>query len=126
MSAREDRWDSWWSAHYPVAGSFLSNDGRGPVRVPGFGSLPVDVEQVAEERFAHGFGDWAQPRLTAREVAMLRLMNDLTDRPRWGVAVFDDVMAATWRDGACSTRSERVSRLSSTNRRRPRCHGPRK
>ena len=107
MSARKDRCDSWWSPHYPVAGSFLSNDGKGSMRVPGFGSprLPVDVELVAEDRFAHGFGDWAQPRLTAREVAMLQLMNDLTDRPGWDEAVFDAAMAAKWRDEACSTRA---------------------
>ena len=59
MSARKDRCDSWWSAHYPVAGSYLSNEGEGPMRVSGFGSprLPVDVEIVDEDRFAHGFSD---------------------------------------------------------------------
>ena len=59
------------------------NSGDGPLRVPGFGGLPVDLEHKPEERFANGSHDWAQPRLTAREMTMLRVMNDVTDVNGW-------------------------------------------
>ncbi|KAI1847047.1 hypothetical protein JX265_006760 [Neoarthrinium moseri] len=41
------------------------------------------TEKLAGERFAHGAIDWAQPRLTSRELHMLRAMNLFTDRPGW-------------------------------------------
>jgi hypothetical protein len=66
------------------------------VVVPGFGGLAVDIERVPAERFAHGFHDWAQPRLTAREMAMLRLMNRLTDIPHWEDLVLDDAAWEWW------------------------------
>lgn len=47
------------------------------LRVPGFG-YPVNIERKPDERFAHGAIDWAQPRLTAREIAMLHLMKSIT------------------------------------------------
>jgi hypothetical protein len=67
----------------------LDNSGDKPLCVPGFG-LPVDFELPADKRFAHRAHDWAQPRMTAREMAMLRTMNAITDMPGWHVAVMDD------------------------------------
>jgi hypothetical protein len=69
----------------------FDNSGRGPLRVPGFGGLPIDIERAPTERFAHASHDWAQPRLTAREMAMLRLMNNLTDLPDWHIKVLGDL-----------------------------------
>ncbi|KAK0623771.1 hypothetical protein B0T14DRAFT_426764 [Immersiella caudata] len=106
MSARWNRRGRWASTHYPVASRFFANDGKKyPLRVPGF-NLPVDVELTAEDRFAHGFDNWAQARLTAREIAMLQLMNDITDRPGWDddEGVFKDSVVASWRDDAISTK----------------------
>jgi len=110
MSARHARRFVWGSAHYPTAASFFSNDNTDSsyyqqgIRVPGFGGLSVDVELTAEERFAHGFDNWAQARLTACEIAMLRLMNDLTDRPGWDDAVCNErTTIASWRN-ECLTR----------------------
>ncbi|MBE3043521.1 DUF4246 family protein, partial [Candidatus Bathyarchaeota archaeon] len=49
------------------------------------------------QRFAHGMFDWAlENRVTARELAMLRAMNSITDRPNWETEVFDDEVAASW------------------------------
>ncbi|KAH8901099.1 hypothetical protein GQ53DRAFT_592931, partial [Thozetella sp. PMI_491] len=42
--------------------------------------------------FASGFDHWAQPRLTAREVTMLRAMNDVTDTAGWA-STLDDAEA---------------------------------
>lgn len=60
----------------------FNNSGNGTLHVPGLG-LPVNLELKATERFAHGASDWAQQRLTAREMAMLRLVNRITDLPGW-------------------------------------------
>lgn len=76
----------------------FNNTGRGLLRVPGFHGLRVPVEHVPENRFATGFGDWTQRRLTAREVAMLRLMNTITDRDGWTVGVRDPDVVARWEE----------------------------
>ncbi|KAJ4151598.1 hypothetical protein LMH87_012288 [Akanthomyces muscarius] len=54
--------------------------------------VPIEVE----ERFASGFGDWRQRRLTAREIAMLQLMNIVTDRPNWSVEIYESTVIAHW------------------------------
>ncbi|KJZ72691.1 hypothetical protein HIM_07883 [Hirsutella minnesotensis 3608] len=74
----------------------LDNAALGPLRVPGF-PLPVSIEKCPSERFAHGFNDWAQDRLTAREVAMLSLMNEITDRPNWHLDIKYEATAEIWR-----------------------------
>lgn len=67
--------------------------------VPGFG-YPVPIELPANKRFAHGFLDWSQNRLTAREISMLRLMNTITDRPQWHVDIHNPNIVAAWADEA--------------------------
>ncbi|CAI4211871.1 unnamed protein product [Parascedosporium putredinis] len=43
-----------------------------------------NAERPWRERFAHGALDWGlENRLTARELSMLRLMNDITDKEGW-------------------------------------------
>lgn len=93
MSAQERRRSS--SFNDGEAGITFDNTGNRPLLVPGSG-LPVPIELPASERFAHGFLDWAQNRLTAREVAMLRLMNSITDRLHWHVEIRDPAIVATW------------------------------
>ncbi|KAH0429957.1 hypothetical protein CcaCcLH18_08102 [Colletotrichum camelliae] len=74
----------------------FDNTGNGPLNVPGF-PLAVSIEHGHDERFAHGFNDWAQDRLTAREIAMISLINDITDKPGWSKDVLNDVNVASWR-----------------------------
>ncbi|KAK3380303.1 hypothetical protein B0T24DRAFT_647581 [Lasiosphaeria ovina] len=79
-----------------LAGLVFDNSGRGPLRVPGFVNFPVTVERTPRERFAHGALDWSQPPLLACEVAMLRLMNTITDKPDWHTHVFNERVVAEW------------------------------
>lgn len=79
----------------------FENSGKNPLLVPGFG-YPVPIERPPEERFAHGFGDWAQNRLTAREIAMLRLMNDITDWSEWYEDIYNASIVADWANNAMS------------------------
>ncbi len=75
-----------------------NNSGQGPLRVPGFGGIPVHFQLPAEARFAHGFCEWRQsPIVTMQERAMVAVMNRLTDKPGWSEAVFDDAVVAQWR-----------------------------
>jgi hypothetical protein len=58
--------------------------------VLGFG-FPVELELHPEDRFTHGVREWFQePNVTARELAMLCLMDNITDNPTWSTDVFDD------------------------------------
>lgn len=75
----------------------FDNSGRRPLRVPGFGGIPVDNQLPVEARFAHGVKEWRQsPVLTAQELAMVAVMDRLTDKPSWFVDVFDDDIVAQW------------------------------
>ena len=59
------------------------------------------------QRFAHGMFDWGlENRVTARELAMLRVMNSITDKPGWEANIFDDEVAALWKAEAIA--SERL------------------
>ncbi|KAI8277521.1 hypothetical protein K4K60_006926 [Colletotrichum sp. SAR11_57] len=74
----------------------FDNTGNGPLNVPGF-PLAVSIERSHDERFAHGFNDWSQDRLTAWEIAMISLINDITDKPGWSKDVFNNVKVGSWR-----------------------------
>lgn len=79
----------------------LANSGRGPLQVPGFGGIPIHYELPPDARFAHGNEEWRQaPAVTARELAMLAMMNQITDHHDWHVHVFNDEIVAQWRDEA--------------------------
>ncbi|CAI7583195.1 unnamed protein product [Penicillium glandicola] len=63
---------------------------HGPLQVPGFGSIPPTFELPPEARFAHGLVEYRHsPRLTKREMAMLRLMRHITEHPGWDRAILD-------------------------------------
>jgi hypothetical protein len=60
--------------------------------------LASNLELPPDRRFAHGIIDWAiGNRLTARELAMLDLMNTITDQPEWYTGVFDAGTVREWR-----------------------------
>lgn len=51
--------------------------------------------------------DWAlENRVTARELAMLRVMNSITDKPGWETKIFDDEIVASWRAGVVGSADE--------------------
>ncbi|CAK7273643.1 hypothetical protein SEPCBS57363_005752, partial [Sporothrix epigloea] len=78
--------------------SDFDNSGRGPLRVPGFDWIPINYELPVEARFAHGFNEWHLIfMVTAQEVAMVAVMDRLTDKPNWFIDVFDDAVVAQWR-----------------------------
>lgn len=80
----------------------FDNTGDGQLKVPGF-CYYYQFELETDERFRHGASDFSQaPRLTAREVAMLGVMNALTDKPDWHKKVFDDEIVANWKQEACA------------------------
>ncbi|KAI4835262.1 hypothetical protein E4T44_08688 [Aureobasidium sp. EXF-8845] len=81
----------------------LCNDGHGSLKVPGFFDIPLDLEFYPQNRFTHGAAEWTQwPNLTARELAMLGLMNDLTEEPGWHETILDDDLMVDWRMQALS------------------------
>lgn len=77
----------------------FDNSGQVPLQVPGFG-LPVNVELNKDLRFAHGVTDATYERLTAREVAMLQLMDALTDKKDWQDKINDETIVGRWREEA--------------------------
>jgi hypothetical protein len=78
---------------------YRDNKTADPLRVPGFGNLPLHEELPISSRFAHGFKEWKQaPAITRREFAMVAVMNDVTDKPGWHVDIFNHDVADCWRD----------------------------
>ncbi|PYI05144.1 hypothetical protein BO78DRAFT_470851 [Aspergillus sclerotiicarbonarius CBS 121057] len=68
----------------------LTNTGHGPLQVPGFGSIPLDFQLPPEARFAHGLVEYRHsPRLTKREMAMLRLIQHITEQSGWDRTILD-------------------------------------
>ncbi|KAJ5557449.1 hypothetical protein N7494_001364 [Penicillium frequentans] len=68
----------------------FTNNGCGPLHVPGYDSIPLDFELPPEAGFAHGLIAYRHsPRLTKREMAMLQLMQHITEQPGWDRAVLD-------------------------------------
>lgn len=82
----------------------LDNSGHIPLQVPGFKDIPIHYELPSDARFAHGMVEWRQaPAVTARELAMVAVMNQLTDHPEWHVDIFNDQVVADWRKEAFAT-----------------------
>ncbi|OGM43098.1 hypothetical protein ABOM_008234 [Aspergillus bombycis] len=79
----------------------LDNSGTGPLKVPGFNNIPLELSLESEDRFYDAVPmDWYSSPLTVRELAMLNLMETLTDRPGWYNLVFDKRTAAKWKEEA--------------------------
>lgn len=50
------------------------------LQIPGFCDIPIDVE-LPQDQFAAGINVWRGTILTAKELAMLDLINIITERP---------------------------------------------
>ena len=79
----------------------LNNSGKGKLLVPGYG-IDIDLEPENEHgdvegRFRHGASDFCPARLTVREVAMLKFMDAITDKPNWNTKVFDEAIVNKWK-----------------------------
>lgn len=73
----------------------------GPLKVPGFGH-PVELLFTRKIVFDHGMNSFQNQRLLVREIAMLAVMDALTDKPRWHEKVFDEAVVEQWRAEAVS------------------------
>ncbi|EON97703.1 hypothetical protein UCRPA7_6802 [Phaeoacremonium minimum UCRPA7] len=81
--------------------SEFDNSGDGPLLVPGFNGIIVNRELEGRNvRFTHGVNEWGADRLTVREVAMLQLMDAITDKPSWHVKIFNEEIVKKWHDEA--------------------------
>jgi len=87
------------SKHKPGPEDF--HNSGGPLKVPGFGlAVDLDLHPYHHKRFHHGVNDFHNERLVAREVAMLGLMNAITEKPRWQEKIFDEKIVEKWRTEA--------------------------
>lgn len=92
--------------------SVLSNTGDGALQVPGFGSIPLNYEPHPSLRFAGGLVEYRHtPRLTRREMAMLRVMQRITEKPGWDQALLspDEIQLAEWLKEAQATETFLIS-----------------
>ena len=97
-----------------------------PIELPGFGysvtKMPYQVyNSDAKKRkirrrmrfpTALGEDDPNEEEITPfvfREVLMLRIMNELTDKPEWSRKVFDENITKKWRDEALSAQPDNVT-----------------
>lgn len=77
----------------------LDNSGATALRVPGFNDIPIHHALPPDARFAHGINEWRQaPAVIARELAMVSVMNQLSDRAGWEGDVFDEGVVSAWRE----------------------------
>ena len=77
----------------------LDNSGQGLLKVPGFNGVSLRHIEV-KPYFAKGLSWMQTERLTAREIAMLRFMNTVTDKPSWHIDIFDEQIVQGWRKEA--------------------------
>lgn len=88
----------------PAEKSQNNTSSQAPLRVPGHG-LPVDFEvfdgigpHTEISGFSHGFSQWIQDRRnTIKELAMIRIMDHLTDKLDWDRKVFDEKVMLKWK-----------------------------
>jgi hypothetical protein len=74
------------------------------LKVPGLHDLPINVS-LSHDQFATGVNDWCGPVLTVKELAILDLINTITDRPDWHRAIFDQNAIAQWRKESVASSS---------------------
>jgi hypothetical protein len=81
----------------------FDNSGRGPLNVPGFHSIPVDFQLSRDSQFSHGIIPRIEnrpTRLTAREIEMLRCINEVTDENHWHERVLNPEAVKVWKERA--------------------------
>jgi hypothetical protein len=77
------------------------HNGGGPLKVPGFGhAVDFELDMFKHQRFQHGVNDFHNERLLVREIAMLALMDAITEKPRWQEKIFDETIVEKWRTEA--------------------------
>jgi hypothetical protein len=83
----------------------FDNSGKGPLIVPGFAHIPSFIEVGIDERFTHTFQAFRSGpmRATAREIAMLRVMERVTEQQGWHEDVYSEEKLALWEDEARKT-----------------------
>lgn len=99
--------ESVWEPYYSNGGQELGdleldNSGDGPLEVPGLNGIGLDAQR---QHFAHcqfeNEEEWSfQPRVMAREIAMIWMMESLTDRDNWHQEVFEDAGTAALEEAA--------------------------
>jgi hypothetical protein len=60
-------------------------------------------------RFGHGISDYRAERLTVREIAMVGLMDSITDKKMWHHKIFDEAIVSKWREEAQAMPSGMIS-----------------
>lgn len=85
----------------PSADSPIKTGDDGTVCLPGFG-IPLSYHHAGAfpALIAIDGEDWAATTLTIREVCMIRLVEDLTNKPEWWRKVKDPEIAAKWKKEA--------------------------
>ncbi|KAF4765691.1 hypothetical protein N7455_004910 [Penicillium solitum] len=69
----------------------LDNSGHISFEATGFKDIPIHYELPSDARFAHGIVEWRQAAaVTAHDLAMVAVMDQITDRPEWYVNIFDN------------------------------------
>jgi hypothetical protein len=73
--------------------------------------LPPYLETLSgsDWRFRHGISDYQTERLTVREIAMVGLMDSITDKPMWNHKIFDETIVSKWRKEAQAMPSGMIS-----------------
>lgn len=84
------------------------------LKAPGFGGIPIHHQLKTDTVFTHGAGGtegysppleeetppwstWEQfPRLTAREISMIQLMDSITDKKDWNIDILDQAVVKAW------------------------------
>lgn len=82
-------------------------DNEHRLKLPGFG-LPVNhappsvrrSRSLGLARYPDAVTSWACGNLTLREIAMMGVMNELSDKPDWAKKVFDESIVEKWRKEA--------------------------
>ena len=77
------------------------NNTGGPRHVPGI-HVAINFERLPNIQFSHGFGVWKQERLSSPELAMIQLINDITEEKDWHTNVFDFDIVKNWKQSAIS------------------------
>jgi hypothetical protein len=71
--------------------------------LPGYG-LPLGYGITRPDRQPFLLGlrpeDWEAPTLTNREVCMLELMEDITNKRKWWLKVLDPAIVSKWKEEA--------------------------
>jgi hypothetical protein len=66
------------------------------LNVPGFGKT-IDHGGPSGSRLPHGADAWSSSALTLRDLTMMEIMDQLTDKEEWDRKVFDENIVSKWR-----------------------------